>query len=150
MDINRNYDKSTISYVAVIGAIFGSFTGPMYFRGNLWIGLIFGIIGGIIVAKLYLCNLTKIFAKNHRWFKTWGLGSLAASLCGFLCNTFIHVMLLITRIITTDISLERLTSGFLLLIMFTGLIGAVVGLLIGTLATQMHIVKAKEKQQKQA
>ena len=55
-----------------------------YFTGSAWLGVLFGIMGGIIVSSIHSVNCVE-FGGNEN-ISGLGLNTLAAGLSGFLCR----------------------------------------------------------------
>ena len=55
-----------------------------YFTGSAWLGVLFGIMGGIIVSSIHSVNCVE-FGGNQN-ISGLGLNTLAAGLSGFLCR----------------------------------------------------------------
>ena len=157
---NKAFKIFVIISVTLIGAGFGVWAGSLYGSAKsspFGIAAIFGVaaisgaIGGYLVAKLYLRSLAKMLAKGFHKFRIWLLATLIAALCGVLCTTFIHGMLLGTIIIITE---ETLTTIFqdgemeglmLLIIGIVELIGAGVGLIVGGICSLIYVLSVKVK-----
>ena len=157
---NKSFDVLVIISVTLVGAGFGVWAGLLYGNAKtspFGVAAIFGIaaisgaIGGYLVAKLYLCSLAKMLAKGYRKFVIWLLGTIIAALCGVLCTTFLHAMLLVAVIIMTE---ETLTTIFhpgemeglaLLVFAIAELIGAVAGLIAGAICSLIFVLSLKGK-----
>ncbi len=145
----QSFRKFVTIIVTLTGAIFGTWAGTLYvYRDNLhffFIGTILGIIGGYAAAKIYLHFLEKISIQFKK-FVTWLITTLIAALCGILCTTFIHVIMLSATAIITGKPLtpQGVEFGFLLLfILIAHLIGACFGLLIGGMCSLVYLKSIK-------
>jgi len=157
---NKAFEIFVIIFVTLVGAGFGVWAGSLYGNAKpspIGIAAVFGIavisgaIGGYFAAKLYLHSLAKMLAKGYHKFVIWLLGTIIAALCGILCTTFIHGMLLGTVIVITE---ETLTTIFhpgemeglmLLIIGIVELIGAGAGLIAGGICSLIYVLSLKVK-----
>ncbi len=161
MSINNKAFKTFVTIsVTLVGAGFGVWAGFLYGNAKtstFGIAAIFGTavisgaIGGYFVAKLYLSSLAKMLAKGYRKFVIWLLGTIIAALCGVLCTTFLHAMLLGAMIIITEETLKTIfhpgeMEGLALLIIgIAELIGAGAGLIVGGICSLIYVLSVKVK-----
>ena len=157
---NKAFDIFVIISVTLVGAGFGVWAGSLYGNAKsspfgtaaiFGVAVISGAIGGYFAAKLYLRSLAKMLAKGYHKFAIWLLATLIAALCGVLCTTFIHGILLVAVIIMTE---ETLTTIFqpgemdglkLLIIGIVELIGAGAGLIVGAICSLIYVLSVKVK-----
>jgi len=130
--------------VILTGAGFGAFTGAAYSNGKLWwIGLIVGVAAAFPLAKFYLHQMAKAFAKDQKRMKTWFWGVFVAILCGLICTTITHGIML-ALIYNPDESLLHQMDGFWLLFLSIGeAIGAGAGLIVGGICSLVYVLVIK-------
>ena len=139
---NTGFKMFVISFVMLTGAGFGTWAGFAYSESVFWIGTVLGGVSGYIVAKLYLCQLTRICAKGHSKLATWLKGSLIGSLCGIISTTIIHVIMALGTAIMSGKGLFSLMDGFLFIaIGVAEIIGACAGLIVGGICSLVYVLK---------
>ncbi|MBW8036155.1 MAG: hypothetical protein FVQ79_11120 [Planctomycetes bacterium] len=143
---HMSFDIFVIVLVILTGAGFGALIGfAYYFMSDILVGagLLFGIIGGYVAARIYLHLLPVICAKGYKKSTVWVLNSLVATGCGVLCTTLIHgVMLIMRSKITGDTVATPLhLEGFRLFIMICETIGAAAGFVVGGVCSWVYLSK---------
>ena len=147
MKKHKTFNIVVIILVTLIAAGFGIFAGTAY-RAK-FIGGIFGLISGIIVAGLYLRALAFFTSRRYRKSIIWLLGTITAGLCGILSTTFIHILTITIVAMFTEATKESLTDldGFFpLIILIAEGIGLVVGLLAGGFITAIYVSSLRKVQ----
>ena len=139
---NKSFKMFVISFVMLTGAGFGTWAGFAYSESVFWIGTVLGGVSGYIVAKLYLCQLTRICAKGHSKLATWLKGSLIGSLCGIISTTIIHVIMAGATVAITGDKLASMMDGLLFIgILVAEIIGACAGLFVGGTCSLVYVLK---------
>ncbi len=143
---NGVFNFSVYLTVTIIGCLFGAWAGLIY--GNEWswpfIGVILGATGGIGVSWLYIYSLEKIFLKNISNFALWLFGSLIAGLCGLLCTSFIHGVLMLIYTIFKGKSF--LNSGDIpgsIILMVAEIIGLLAGFITSVVFSAIYLKTVK-------
>jgi hypothetical protein len=148
---NNTFRKFVIIFVTLIGTGFGTWAGFTYYQYEklFWIGTLVGLVSSFGLAKLYLGLLGKISAKGYKKFIVWLLGTLIAVLCGIVCTTLVHGIMIATILISTAQSLHSLDvkyEGFLgVVIVGAEMIGAVAGFIAGVICSSMYVIKIMGK-----
>jgi len=129
------------SFVVVVGVGFGGWAGGCY-GGTVstCVGGALGAVGGYFVVRLYFKWLMKIAAQRDGKFGKWLLGSLSGALCGVICTSFIHVLLVIIPGFT--FSLGELGGGvemWFVMMGFAEAMGAAAGFVVGGICTLVYM-----------
>jgi len=137
---NRGFEKFVIIFVMLVGTGFGVLTGLVYFERYWWVGATAGIFSSYPLAKLYLSLLIKISAKIQSKKVVWLLSTLIAILCGVICTTLVHGIMILAVVYFSDVSLKQSTDGLWSMVLMVGeIIGACAGLIAGGLCSSIYI-----------
>ena len=133
--------------VMLTGAGFGAFTGAVYSDGKLWwIGLIAGVATAFPLAKFYLWQLAKSFAKNNSRIRTWLWGTFIAILCGVICTTITHGVMAMINYPNDPFSSEEVPGIWPIVIIVGEIIGAGAGLIVGGICSLVYVLGIKGEQ----
>jgi len=140
----KTFDIFVIIFVVLTGAGFGVITGLAYWQTYWWVGMITGAASGFPLAKLYLKQLAKISTKGHKRTVTWLLSTFVAIICGVICTTLIHAIMILIIVFCSDMSLMELTEGFWEVIFLVGEgVGAGAGLIVGGICSLIYVLSLK-------
>jgi len=136
---NKGFEIFVIVFVILTGAGFGTLTGLFYSRVSYWwIGTIVGTVSGYPLAKLYLKQLVKISAKWHNRKMVWLLSTLVAIICGVICTTLVHTVMVGAML---QIKHSKPESLLLVVIGIAELIGACAGLIVGGICSWVYVFR---------
>lgn len=148
--VSKKFKIFVILFVMLTGLAFSTYTGLIYsgLSGRIiWVfATIVGTISSYFLARLYIKLLLRISAKYTNKAAIWLLGSLVGVLCGVICTTLTHgVMLAATKIFSASEEYEL----FGMFILGIGeLVGAGAGLAVGAICSLIYIViLAREKRE---
>ncbi len=148
---NKGFNVFVVVIVVLTGAGFGIFTGFSYSEDFFWVGGISGIIGGYIVAQLYLWLLKKISAKGLNSVVIWLAGTLIAAVCGMLCTTLVHGTMTVVMYFNSQESLMHLMDGFWPIVIIVGeIIGAGAGFIVGGICSLAYTAWVRGKRDETA
>jgi len=93
-----------------------------------------GGVGGYYAARLYLCWLMKIAAGGKGEGAILLFYNFAGLLCGVICTTFIHGVL-----VTISIIAHGFSGVFFSMIIFAEVIGAMAGVVVGGICNRAYL-----------
>ena len=151
----KKFDISVIVIVTLTGAGFGVFAGLLYtddysWTGSMagivdsiyvWSGLITGTVSGYLLARWYLKLLMKMSIKGYNKKLTWFLSTLIAILCGIICTTLIHGLMILTKL--SDIQWFDQDGMFPIFITVCEIVGASAGLIVGSISSLIYVLARK-------
>jgi hypothetical protein len=150
----KKFDISVIVFVMLTGAGFGAFAGIMYIGGDnetwagliagtggsyyLCLGLMTGAFSGYYLAKWYLKLLMKMSLKGYNKKLTWLLSTLIAVLCGIICTTVTHGLMILTKL--PDMQSFDRDGVFPIVIIACEIVGACAGLIVGSISSLIYVL----------
>ena len=141
---NKNFGIFVIVIVVLTGAGFGTLTGFAYSENPLRITAagIAGVVSSFILAKYYLFLLGKIAVKGYNRKMLWLLSTLAAIICGVICTTLIHGIMILIVVCYSKMPLGQRTDGFWPIFLMVGeLVGACAGLIVGGICSWIYVLR---------
>jgi hypothetical protein len=139
---NKGFEVFVIIFVILTGAGFGGFTGLVYFESYWWVGMIVGAVSGYHLAQLYLKQMIGISAMEHNRKVVWLLSTLAAIICGIICTTLVHGVMLLLILCESDIPLMDRMDGLWPIVLMVGeLVGACAGLIVGGICSWIYVFR---------
>ena len=140
--MTKKFDIFVTVFVVIVGTGFGLLTGLAYWENYSWVGMMAGAISSYFLAKLYLKQLIKISAKKYNRKVKWLLSTLVAIVCGVICTTLAHGIMILTVVSCSKMSLGQQTDGFWPIALMIGeLIGACAGLIVGGICSWIYVVR---------
>lgn len=137
--------------VMLTGAGFGALVGGMYTEGVYWwLGLVVGAVSSLLLANLYLWQLSMSFDKLHSKIVTWFWGTFIAIISGAICTTVVHVVMALTVYQSNPFAFSEIPSMWLLVVVIGQIIGVGSGLFIGAIASLVFVLKIKGRQSEAA
>jgi len=138
------FRKFVITFVTLIGAGFGTWAGFLYERDlPFHIGTLVGLVSSLGLAILYLKILDIMSIKGHKKMTIFLLGTVIAILCGVVCTTLIHGIIIETilaRSAQSFYSYDQNHDGFTLLVIGVAeMIGAAAGLIAGGICSFLYV-----------
>ena len=130
--------------VVLTGAGFGLLTGLIYSEERYWwVGFMAGGVCSYPLAKFYLWQLAKTFAKAHHRILTWFWGTFVAIICGAICTAVVHGIM--TLIIYPDdpFASSELPGMWPIVVIVGEIIGAGAGFVVGGICSLIYILKIK-------
>jgi len=143
---NKGFERFVIIFVTLIGGGFGSLTGLSYYESYWWVGLMVGAVSSYPLAKLYLKQLTRISLRGYSRKVIWLSGTFVATICGIICTTLVHGVMILVVVCCSDMSLRQSTDGLWSIVLMVGeIIGACVGFIAGGICSLRYVLSVMDK-----
>lgn len=146
--MKTKFDYVITAIVILTASVFGYFTAIAYDPSYWLLAIIVGTILGFLSAKAYLYQLYRMNNKGYSKISIWFLGTFTAMICGVICTTLLHgMMLLFTKNMEKPLNNE--IEGIAGLIIIIGeIVGLGVGFVVGGICSQFFLMLIKEKNEK--
>jgi hypothetical protein len=139
---NKGFETFVTIFVMLVGTGFGAYTGLVYYASYWWAGAAAGALSSYPLAKLYLKQLIKISARRQNKKVVWLSGTLMAILCGVICTTLVHGVMILVIACNPNVSLGDVIDGLWAIVLIVGeIIGACAGLIVGGLCSSIYIAR---------